>query len=84
MIKDLEHINNHRSMVNAIENFKQIMSRPAPENNDDQTKYANPLVPGTALKGQQKFIAANMTIFAQFETAINNAIQHLNESRARK
>ena len=52
MIKDLEHINNHRSMVTALENFKLIMSRPAPENNYDQTKYANPLVPGTALKGQ--------------------------------
>ena len=32
LIRDLDHINNHRSMIIAIENFKQIMSRPAPDN----------------------------------------------------
>ena len=60
-------------MIIAIENFKQIMSRPAPDNEEEQGKrYENPLIPGKAVEGQehQKFIVANMTISAQFDTAI--------------
>ena len=76
-----DHINNHRYMIIAIENFKQIMSRPAPDNEEEQGKrYENPLIPGRAVEGQenQKFIEANMTIFAQFNTAIDNALLELN------
>ena len=47
LIRDLNHINNHRYMIIAIENFKQIMSRPAPDNEEEQGKrYENPLIPG--------------------------------------
>ena len=73
LIRDLDHINNHRYIIIAIENFKQIMSRPAPDNEEEQRKqYENPLLPGEAVEGQeqQKFIVANMTISAQFDTAI--------------
>ena len=82
LIRDLDHINNHRSMIISIENFKQIMSRPAPENEEEQGKqYSNPLVPGKAVEGQEdkKFIVANMTIFAQFDTAITKALLELKE-----
>ena len=64
-------------MMIAIENFKQIMSWPAPDNEEEYgMQYPNPLVPEKAVKGQedQKVIAANKTIFAQFETAINKAL----------
>jgi len=76
-IRDLDHINNHRSMSIAIDKFQQIMSRPAPESEEEQRKqYENPLIPGRAVEGQEnlKFIEANMTIFAQFNTAIDNAL----------
>ena len=82
LIRDLDHINNHRSMIIAIENFKQIMSRPAPDNEEEQAKqYSNPLVPGKAVEGQEnlKIIVANMTIFAQFDNAINKALLELKE-----
>ena len=81
LIRDLDHINNHRSMIIAIEYFKQIMSRPAPDNEEEQRKqYENPLMPGKVVEGQEnlKFIEANMTIFAQFNTAIDNALLELN------
>ena len=52
LIRDLEHINDHRKMVIAIENFKQIMSRPAPDSEEEKTKnIPNPLVPEKPLKG---------------------------------
>jgi len=63
-------------MMIAIENFKQIMCRPAPDLEEEQAKqYLNPLVPGKAVEGQEnlKIIIANMTIFAQFDNAINKA-----------
>ena len=43
-------------------------------------------MPGKAAVGQENvnFIAANMTIFAQFDLAINKALQDLNEARAKK
>ena len=69
-------------MIIAIENFKQIMSRPAPDNEEEQAKqYSNPLVPGKAVEGQEnlKIIVANMTIFAQFDNAINKALLELKE-----
>ena len=81
LIRDLDHINNHRSMSIAIENFQQIMSRPAPENEEEQRKrYENPLIPEKSVEGQKnlKFIEAKMTIFAQFNTAIDNALLELN------
>ena len=64
----------------AIENFKQIMSRPAPDNEKENGKrYLNTLVPKKAVEGQKnlKFIAANMTIFAQFDTTISKALLEL-------
>ena len=67
-------------MIIAIENFKQIMSRPAPDNEEENGKrYLNPLVPEKSVECQQnlKFIAANMTIFAQFDTAVSKALLEL-------
>ena len=52
LIRDLDHINNHRSMIIAIANFQQIMSRPAPDNEKEQRRqYENPLMPGRAVEG---------------------------------
>ena len=54
-------------MMIAIENFKQIMSWPAPDNEEEcGMQYPNPLVPEKAVKDQEdrKVIAANKTIFA--------------------
>ena len=54
-------------MIIAIENFKQIMSRPAPDNEEEHgSQHSNPLIPGKPVEGQenQKFIVANMTVFA--------------------
>ena len=67
-------------MIIAIENFKQIMSRPAPDNEEKNGKlYLNPLVPEKAIKGRggMEFIATNMTIFAQFDTTISKALLEL-------
>jgi hypothetical protein len=67
LIRDLDYINNHRNMIIAIENFKQIMSRPAPDNEEEHgSQHPNPLIPGKSVEGQenQKFIVANMTVFA--------------------
>ena len=55
----------HRGYVHTLfyvyrENFKQIMSRLAPDNEEEYgKKYSNPLVPGKAVKSQEnQFLGA--------------------------
>ena len=61
------------------------MSRPAPNIEEDSLKqYLNPLIPGKAVRGleNQKFIAENMTIQAQFDAAIDKAALELDKTKA--
>ena len=48
MIKDLNQINDHRNLTNAIEDFRKIMSKAAPDLSEgEELKYhENPLLPG--------------------------------------
>ena len=82
---DIENDKNYRNVRIAIDNFKQIMSRPAPDIEQDSSKqYLNPLIPGKAVEGleNEKFIAENMTILAQFDDAIDKAALDLEKAKA--
>lgn len=44
MIRDLKYINDYKDLVIAIEDFRKLMSAPAPEEAKDNTQEPNPLL----------------------------------------
>ena len=66
MIRDLDHINNHRKLIVTLEEFRKIMSKAAPSGDEVIRQLANPLLKGTVpeeLKAEQ-IISSDQTIFA--------------------
>lgn len=77
MIRDLKHINDYRALVIALEDFRKLMSAPAPQEEKDYSSEPNPLLPGhlpEGLKADDK-ILTNKTIFAEFDNAITEALR---------
>ena len=51
---DPDHADNYQKISISIDNFKQIMNRPAPDVAEHCLKqYLNPLITGEAAKGPQ-------------------------------
>lgn len=79
MIRDLSHINNHRQMVVALEEFRKIMSKKAPvlALGEVVKNESNPLLTGNvpAEKKAEQVIAQDQTIFCQLTNAIDEALE---------
>ena len=77
MIRDLKYINDYKDLVIAIEDFRKLMSAPAPQEAKDYAKEPNPLLQGNIPDAYKPYsiINTNETIFALFVDAIKKSLE---------